>query len=111
VKAATDLADTTLQQIRSGRKRTIRRHTRDAILAVTTEARADASLVSGRPTWRRIARLLDEGYTRQFIARALGSRAKTPQLQIRKTVVLASTELRVARLTRRLLRLLDQEDV
>ena len=100
VHASSDVAVTIVQEIRQGRKRRIRRQTAQRILAVSAQGRADHSLVPAASTWTIIRRLLDEGYTRGWIARALG--AQRPALQLGRRRVLARTELRVRRLYRRL---------
>jgi hypothetical protein len=102
VQAACDVADSILGAIRSGARHQVRRQTLARILAVTPDARADHALVPAARTWRWIRRLLDEGYTRQDLARALGSKAERPALQLHRGHVLARTEARVGRLYRRL---------
>lgn len=102
VAAACDVPHSILSAIKRGARRQLRRQTLARILAVTPEARADASLVPAAKTWRWIRKLLDEGYTRQDLARALGSQARRPALQLRRDHVLARTEARVGRLYRRL---------
>jgi hypothetical protein len=102
VSAATDVADTVLQEIRSGRKRRIRARTERKILAVTKACASDHALVSARRTWRLLNQLLEEGYTRTFIAAELGSQAKRPALQVSREFVLARTAHQVETLHRRL---------
>lgn len=82
-------------EIRSGRKKNIRKRTETAILSVTLEARGDRTLVDARPVWAQINRLLDEGLTRRELARRLGSRAKVPALQLNQRVITAKNAMRV----------------
>lgn len=104
VAAATDIADTVLQEIRSGKKPRIRARTERKILAVTKTCASDGALVSARRTWRLIGELLDEGYTKQRIARELGSKAKVPALQVSRDMVLLRTAHKVEVVHRRLTR-------
>jgi hypothetical protein len=53
VRAATDIAESTLMLIKSGKRRLIRETTERLILGVDLAARADASLVPAAPAWRR----------------------------------------------------------
>lgn len=87
---------TAIVEIRSGKKKRIRRRTEARILAVTAEAVAGGALVPAGPTWRRINRLLEEGFTRAEIARRLGY--KRPALQLRKDFVTAKNAAAVERL-------------
>jgi hypothetical protein len=100
VRHASDVSRTVLQGIAAGRKTMIRAETERRILAVDASARADGSLVPAGRTWQRIDELLEEGYTKAFIARALG--AKTPALQVRRDRILARTAVKVERLYRSL---------
>lgn len=99
VRAASDVADTVLQDIRAGRKRRIRARTERRILAVTAACRGDAALVPAAETWHRIEWLLEEGFTKARIALELG--AKRPALQLRKDWVTARTAAKVEILYRR----------
>ena len=91
-----------LQGIASGSRAQCRKRTETAILAVDGDARSDASIVSAGRTWTILRRLLAEGYTKTELARRLGSKAKTPSLQIQTDFVLASTAAKVERLYNRL---------
>ena len=99
--AASDVGDTCLVEIIAGRKQQIRQNTERRILAVTDEMASDHALTSAAPTWRLIKQLLEEGYTRGFIAQRLG--AETPALQIGKRRVLVKTAYRVQQLHRKLM--------
>jgi hypothetical protein len=82
IAAAADLAKSTLAMILTGERLQIRKHHANRILAVDRSAVADGALVPGRRTWALLNELLAPGYTRTFLAKQLGSRAKTPSLQI-----------------------------
>lgn len=94
--AACDVSKTTLAEVLSRKKRTIRKATADRVLQVTKEALADGALVSAGRTWRRINGLLEEGFTRAELARRLGY--KSPALQFRRGRITARNALRVQRL-------------
>jgi hypothetical protein len=70
--AASDVADSIIHQIKLGRKQQIRKRTETRILAVSVEAIADKSLVDAKHTWVLIRRLLDQGFTKQELAKRLG---------------------------------------
>lgn len=102
VAAASGVAVSTIDAVRRGTKKQIRKQTEDKLLAVDESVRGDASIVPAGRTWMLIRRLLDEGYTHTDLARRLGSKAKVPQLQIQKDFVLARTAVAVERLYNRL---------
>lgn len=101
VADAAGVSRSIVAKIRSGERKHIRAATARRILAVTADARADASTVPAGPTWRRVRLLLEEGYTKARLARELG--AQTPALQLGRRRVLAITAVRVERLYRKLL--------
>lgn len=100
VAAASDVADTVLQDIRTGRKKRIRARTERLILAVGKAQASDHSLMSARRTHKLIAELLEEGYTEAFIAGRLGYRAR--YLQLGAQTVTVRNAARVERLHREL---------
>lgn len=100
VAAASDVADTVLQDIRTGRKKRIRARTERLILAVGKAQASDHSLTSARRTHKLIAELLEEGYTEAFIADRLGYRAR--YLQLGAETVTVRNAARVERLHREL---------
>jgi hypothetical protein len=98
IAAACDVGVTTITEIRARQKLRIRARTARKILSVTTAARGGACLVNAGPTWRRIKRLLREGFTKGGLALRIGNR--TRNLQIRKSLVLARTAMKIERLYR-----------
>jgi hypothetical protein len=85
IQAVTDIADTILQEVRSGRRTRIRARTARKILAVDKAMASDHALVPAGRTRRRIALLLEEGYTEAFLAKELGyatARLQFPKDQI-----------------------------
>lgn len=99
VAAAADVAISVVAKIRSGERARIRASTERRILEVDRGAAADHTTVPARRTWRLIARLLEEGFTKAELARRLGYR--TPALQFRRWRVLAATAMRVEQLYQR----------
>jgi len=99
VRAACDVADSVLEDIRAGRKTQIRADTERRILSVDEKAISDHALVPAAETWRLINLLRKRhSFTKIEIAQALGH--KVPSLQIKKNFVLASTAKKVERLYR-----------
>lgn len=101
VQAATDIADSILAEIRSGKRKQIRARTERKILAVTRDARGDASLVPAGPTWKLIDALLNAGFTKARIAKEIGR--KSPVLQLNREWVTAKNEAAVVRAHSRLM--------
>jgi hypothetical protein len=99
VAVACDVSRTVLAAVKNGRRRKVRAGTARKVLAVDAGAAAAKALIDGRPTWRLINELLSEGFTKQELARRLGSRAKAqpPKLQIRRDRITAATAARVRR--------------
>lgn len=98
VADAASVACSAIFAIRNGTKTQIRLSTERRILAVDAGARAGASYVSARPTWRLIGKLLEEGFTRTELARRLGY--ASPALQLRTDRITARNALRVAKFYR-----------
>lgn len=96
ISQATGVAETVLQEIIAGRKQRIRAVTSRRVLAMSTEARADGSLVPATRTWRLLDDLCRQGFTRAELALQLGH--KRGALQISRQRVHAITELQVERL-------------
>jgi hypothetical protein len=78
----------------------IRRETSEKILAVTIDQADGAQKIPAGPTWELLDDLIARGYTKSFLARALGN--KGPGLQVKRTTVRASTARKVEELHRRL---------
>lgn len=100
IQACTDVADTVLQEVRSGKKTRIRARTERKILQVTAAMAADHALVSSRRPRQLIAALLEEGYTERFLARRLGY--KNDYLQFGADRITVRNAARVKRLYREL---------
>jgi lambda repressor-like predicted transcriptional regulator len=81
----------------------IRPETLRRILAVRVSHAGGGQRVPAADTWRLIDELVAAGYSRSFLARALGSNAERPTLQIGRTRVRASTARAVEDLHRRLM--------
>lgn len=92
---------TTLVEIKSGRKQLIRARTERKILNVDRWAVAGAGHVPAERTWKIIAWLIDEGFSKAEIARRLGF--KRPALQFNRRKVLARTAMKVERFYNRIM--------
>ena len=89
---------TILSKIRQGERNNMRAQSAKRVLAVTAFDLAAAATVPAGRTWQRLNWLLEQGFTRQALARKLGSRAKVASLQIRRGHVLVRTACAVKRL-------------
>lgn len=83
--------------------RRIRPETLHSILAVSASQAGGGQRVDAAPTWTLVEELVAAGYSRAFLARALGSEAASPRLQIGKKLVRASTARAMEELHRRLI--------
>ncbi len=101
IGAATDISDSILTEIMSGKRQFIRARTSRKILAVTVDCRADGALVPAKRLWRCLNELLAAGYTKTALAAELGCKARAIQFQ--KDWVTLKSEAAVSRLHRRLL--------
>lgn len=100
---AAGLSLSAVQEIRSGRRTKCNPSTASKILAVSRLAAAPGARIDAGPTWRLIEEMLQAGYTRESVARFLGSTAKAPALQISRDKVTAAMARRVEELHHRLL--------
>ena len=96
VHAASDVAVTVIQEITRGTITRIRARTERKLLAVTAACRNDGALVSATQTWRLIAWLQEEGFTKLRIARELGQKGRG--LQLGKKMITVRNAARVERL-------------
>lgn len=101
VARAAGISKTTLQKVLNGKRLQIRaRFSRD-VLAVTKDMAAPHSFVKAGRLWRRIERLLAQGFTKADLARRLGY--TRPALQFRRDLVTVASDRAVAVLYRRLM--------
>lgn len=94
---------TAIENIRTGKRQRARPETIEKILLVFPVDALDHALVPAGPTWKLLEDLIAHGYTRTFIGRELGSKAKTPSLQLRRDFVIASSARKVKALHARLM--------
>lgn len=99
VRMATDLGDTTLQDIVAGRKENIRARTERSILAVTANAALDGAYISASRTWSQVNQLITEGFTKARISIEIGQGGRA--LQLGKKQVTARNAAAIDRLWRR----------
>lgn len=98
VADACGVGPATVKKIRQGKQQKIYARTAQRILSVTPEAIADSALVDAANGKRILRELLEEGYSRPFIARQLGVE-QLHYLYNRK--LRARTELKIEKLYRR----------
>ena len=96
VSNVSDVAETTIVEIVAGRKTKIRARTERALLAVDDASAADGARVSATGSWRLLNELLEDGYTKAFLATRLGRR--TPSLQVGEHQVTVRTRHDIERL-------------
>jgi hypothetical protein len=103
---ASDVGLTIVSEIRTGKRLRIRSRTERAILAVTIEAVSGGALVDADPTWKRLCKLIEEGFSKAEIARRLGLRS--PRLQFNRVEVTARTAMRVEKFYRAIMAEADE---
>ena len=92
---ASDVPDTIVGKIKTGKRTQIRAETERRILAVTADMAADRALIPAGATWRLLDELIAAGFTKKHIAQRMGySRA----LQIGRDTVTVKNAARVRRL-------------
>jgi hypothetical protein len=98
VADAASVARSIVMKIRSGERERIRQRTERSILGVNRKAYAGGALIDADPTWRKINKLLEEGFTKAELACRFG--LKTRALQFKHFEVTAKTAARVDRFYR-----------
>lgn len=94
IAEASGIAASIIQAIRGGTKRNIRARTARRLLSVTADAIADRGLVKADGLWKRIHKLLQEGFTKTELAKRLGHGVA---IQFGKKRVTARSDFDVAR--------------
>lgn len=85
VHAATDVATSIIDLIRTGKRRQIRRRTEQLILAVDETCVADGAYVDATDVWRMVERLVNfHGYTKAAISKRIGQSGRALQLGKRR---------------------------
>jgi hypothetical protein len=87
-------------EIRNGTRTRIRESTERRILFVGESAARSATVIDARPTWKKIAWLLSEGFTKRSLAERLGY--TNGALQFDQDTILARNARKVDRLYRTL---------
>ena len=91
-----DVPRSIIAEIKKGIRTGVRARTARAILAVGSDQLPDSHLVPAGETMRLIAELVEEGYTKSFLAKRMGY--KNPGLQFNKGMVTLKTKRRVEKL-------------
>jgi hypothetical protein len=92
-----------LAKLRNGSVRRCTPAVADRVLAVGLHRAAAGCLLDATRTWELIDDLLVHGHTRTEIARMLGSRARNPALQLRRTRVSAANAAKIEEVYRTLM--------
>lgn len=103
IARAAHASRTSLQELKTGRRRRVTPAVAERILLVLPVDAADRALIPAGPTWKLLEDLIGHGHTRTSIARELGSTAKHPALQVGRDLVEASTARKVKDLHDRLM--------
>lgn len=98
VNIASDVANTVLADLTSGKKQQIRAKTEKAILDVDLSCASDGAWIPSKESWELIGKMRKLGMTRMEISRRLGSKAKTPALQVGEKMVLVKTAGKIKKL-------------
>lgn len=94
VQAVTDIADTVLSEIRSGKKKNIRARTERLILAVTKEMASDHALIPAEPSLKLINKLLSKGCTKTQLAALLEYETHALQFNFKQITVINAFNIR-----------------
>ena len=104
ISAASDVGRSLIQKLKRGDAPRIRAEVERRILAVTPEkARGAGNLVNAKPTWSRINRLMDEGFTKREIARRMGYRSPAIPLNPKRKLITAASAMRYERFYNRIM--------
>jgi hypothetical protein len=89
VAELTGISLSAIDKIRQGNRTKCRPRTADKILGVGRSQASDGAFIDAKKTWRLIDDLLKHGWTKQAIAKAIGSKAQRPALQLQPNKVTA----------------------
>jgi Zn ribbon nucleic-acid-binding protein len=92
------VSETSLSEVRVGKQLRVRAETERRVLAVTADAYSEGHRIDAAKTWKQLDWLMLQGFTKTELARRLGSKGKTPALQVRRRHVNARTAQKVQRL-------------
>jgi hypothetical protein len=106
VHDASDVSLTSIEKVRSGKRKTIRAYTAKKLLSIDSRAVSDGANVSAGRTWQYLNWMLKKGYTKSEIAERLGTKSN---LQISRYSVRAKTAQKVRRLYRELKEEVERE--
>ena len=89
VAELTGVSLSAIDKLRQGNRTKCRPETAAKILAVGRSRASDGAFIDAKKTWRLIDDLLKHGWTKQAIAKAIGSKAQRPALQLQPNKVTA----------------------
>jgi len=96
---ATDIGNSILHEIKTGRRKNIRARTERKILAVTVEMAAPRAMTDASDTWKLLNELLEKGYKKYQIAQKLGY---SKSLQFKRDLITVHNAFKVRRLFEKL---------
>lgn len=89
VAELTGVSLSAIDKLRQGNRTKCRPETAAKILGVGRSRASDGAFIDAKKTWRLIDDLLKHGWTKQAIAKAIGSKAQRPALQLQPNKVTA----------------------
>ena len=89
VAELTGVSLSAIDKLRQGNRTKCRPQTADKILGVGRSRASDGAFIDAKKTWRLIDDLVKHGWTKQAIAKAIGSKAQRPALQLQPNQVTA----------------------
>lgn len=101
VAELTGVSLSAIDKLRQGNRAKCRPETAAKILAVGRSRASDGAFIDAKKTWRLIDDLLKHGWTKQAIAKAIGSKAQRPALQLQLNKVTAKNARAIEQLHER----------
>jgi hypothetical protein len=101
VSKLTGISLSVIDRLRQGNQTKCRPKTAAKILAVGRSKASDGAFIDAKQTWRLIDDLVNHGWTKTAIAKAIGSKAQRPALQLQRNKVTAKNARAIAQLHER----------
>jgi hypothetical protein len=101
VSQLTGISVSAIEELRKGNRTKCRPQTADKILGVGRSKASDGAFIDAKQTWRLINDLLEHGWTKEAIAKAIGSKAQRPSLQLQPNKVRAKSARAIEQLHQR----------
>jgi hypothetical protein len=101
VSQITGISVSAIEELRKGNRTKCRPKTAAKILGVGRSKASDGAFIDAKQTWRLINDLLEHGWTKEAIAKAIGSKAQRPSLQLQPNRVRAKSARAIEQLHQR----------